>query len=150
MLALEHRRRLTVDHLAVAYSRGHLATDSLEFRLQDALAAGSPGALTATLWGLPGKRAQRWAELVLGEEVLVPSGERAVWIVGRSRACDVRLADPAVSARHARVACRGGRWTVADLGSTNGTWVNGARIEHAVLQPGDELVLGEMGARLVG
>jgi len=148
MRELEHRREVTVDRLTVAYALGHLGTDSLEHRLEMALAAVDPGALSATLWGLPGRAAPPWATLRLGGEVLLPSTERSVWVVGRSRSCDVRLADPAVSARHARVHCRGGRWTVADLSSTNGTWVNGARVEHAVLAPGDELVLGEIAVRL--
>lgn len=148
MRVWEHRREITVDRLCVAYALGHLATDSLEHRLEVALAAVDPGALSAALWGLPGRPAQPWAALRLAGEVLAPSTERSIWVVGRSRSCDVRLADPAVSARHARVACRGGRWTVADLRSTNGTWVNGTRVEHAVLDAGDELVLGEVAARL--
>ena len=90
------------------------------------------------------------SQLELGGRLLAPTAERAVWVVGRSRSCDVCLPDPAVSARHARVACRGGRWTVADLESTNGTWVNGARVAHATLAPDDELVLGESVARLAG
>ncbi len=150
MLELERRRQATVDHLAVAYALGHLATDSLEHRLEVALAAHDSGGLGATLWGLPERTAPAWAELQLGSERLAPVAERDVWVIGRSRSCDVCLADPAVSARHARVACRGRRWTIADLGSTNGTLVNGVRVEHAVLEPGDELLLGDVAGRLVG
>jgi len=147
---LERRRQTTVDRLALAYALGHLATDSLEHRLEVALAAADPDALVATLWGLPGRTATDGSQLELGGRLLAPTAERAVWVVGRSRSCDVCLPDPAVSARHARVACRGGRWTVADLESTNGTWVNGARVTHATLAPDDELVLGESVARLAG
>ena len=61
-------------------------------------------------------------------------------IVGR--AADVTIADPAVSRHHARVAVDGGELVVHDLGSANGTWVNGRRVERAVLQPGDVVTMG--------
>lgn len=49
--------------------------------------------------------------------------------VGRSPACEVVLDDDSVSDRHARLAYEAGAWTVTDLGSTNGTAVEGTRIE---------------------
>ena len=64
-------------------------------------------------------------------------------LLGRDPSCDVCLALPQVSARHARLTCQaGGNVLVEDLGSTNGTFVNGARITQAVLQPGGTLSLG--------
>jgi hypothetical protein len=72
-------------------------------------------------------------------------------VVGRSRECDVVLADSNVSRRHARIALAAdGTWTVEDLGSTNGVHVNGARIAGgapAPLQPGDRLDIGTVSAR---
>lgn len=63
--------------------------------------------------------------------------------IGRSRECDVVLADPNVSRRHAEVRPRGGAWTIADLGSTNGVAVNGARIDRLeALKPGDRIEVG--------
>ena len=63
--------------------------------------------------------------------------------LGRSRQCDIVLEDANVSRRHAEVRPRGGSWVVTDLGSTNGSRVNGRTIEHPeVLKPGDELELG--------
>lgn len=50
-----------------------------------------------------------------------------------------------VSRRHAAVRLEEGRWVVEDLGSTNGTWVNGRRIERAVLTDGDEVRFGRDG-----
>jgi hypothetical protein len=71
--------------------------------------------------------------------------------VGRSRECEVVLGDANVSRRHARLALGAdGRWTVEDLGSTNGVHVNGARIAPgtpAPLQPGDRLDIGTVSAR---
>jgi hypothetical protein len=64
-------------------------------------------------------------------------------VLGRSRECDVVLADPNVSRRHAEIRPRGGAWAVADLGSTNGVSVNGLRVEQPrVLSAGDEIELG--------
>jgi DNA-binding NtrC family response regulator len=57
--------------------------------------------------------------------------------IGRAPDVDVRLSDRGVSARHATIAVNGGRILIQDLGSTNGTRVNGRRVEHATLQPGD-------------
>jgi hypothetical protein len=63
--------------------------------------------------------------------------------IGRSRQCDVVLSDPNVSRRHAEVRPRGGSWVLTDLGSTNGSRVNGRTIEGTeVLKPGDEIELG--------
>ena len=70
----------------------------------------------------------------------VISGERAV--LGRSRGCDVVLADPNISREHAEVRRDGSSWVVADLGSTNGIKVNGRRVEQAALEPGDRITLG--------
>ena len=50
--------------------------------------------------------------------------------IGRE-GCDITLADPDVSRRHARVTPRGDTVVVEDLGSTNGTFVNGERIAGA-------------------
>jgi hypothetical protein len=80
--------------------------------------------------------------------LLVTDGKRLVVgpagaTIGRSRSCDVVLEDANVSRRHAEVRPRGGGWLVADLGSTNGVSVNGARIAQAhALRPGDRIELG--------
>ena len=53
------------------------------------------------------------------------------------------LDDPNVSRKHAEVRPRGGSWVLTDLGSTNGSRLNGRRIdEPEVLKPGDEIELG--------
>jgi hypothetical protein len=80
--------------------------------------------------------------------LLVTDGRRLVVgaggaTIGRSRECDVVLSDPNVSRRHAEVRPRGGGWTIADLGSTNGVAVNGARVERPqALKPGDRVEIG--------
>jgi hypothetical protein len=62
--------------------------------------------------------------------------------IGRGLECDVTLNDPSVSRTHAVVDTEGAEPTVRDLGSTNGTFVNGARVEAARLRDGDELRFG--------
>lgn len=64
-------------------------------------------------------------------------------LVGRHHACDIVLTDPTVSRRHARLRFRDGRWIVLDLGSTNGTRVNGHAVGRCRLEPGDRLALGD-------
>jgi hypothetical protein len=63
--------------------------------------------------------------------------------LGRSRKCEIVLDDPNVSREHAELRPRGGSWVLTDLGSTNGSSVNGRRIDApTVVKPGDELELG--------
>jgi hypothetical protein len=63
-------------------------------------------------------------------------------VIGRGEAAQVRIADVGISRQHARVDYDGVRVVITDLGSTNGTAVNGSRVNAAVLQPGDVLQLG--------
>jgi hypothetical protein len=63
--------------------------------------------------------------------------------IGRSRSSDIVVPENAASAQHCRIDREGDSYVLHDLGSTNGTWVNGARTERAVLQHGDRLKVGE-------
>jgi len=63
-------------------------------------------------------------------------------IIGRLSNVDVVLADSNVSRRHAELARDGSRWVLKDLGSTNGTFVNGARATEQTLTSGDRLTFG--------
>jgi hypothetical protein len=86
----------------------------------------------------------------------LPDGRRVVLdkdkvTLGRLPACELALADSSVSRRHAEVR-RGAHntWLVADLGSTNGTKVNGLRIySPRQLQDGDEITVGSTRVRFV-
>jgi hypothetical protein len=84
---------------------------------------------------------QQTALLLMGGKRLVvgPAGVT----MGRSRQCDVMVDDPNVSRTHAEVRPRGGSWVLTDLGSTNGSRLNGRAVEGSeVLKPGDEIELG--------
>jgi len=66
-------------------------------------------------------------------------------IIGRDLGCAVALAAHGVSRQHARLHLASGTAKLADLGSKNGTWVNGSRIESpVVLQHGDRLGIGTL------
>jgi hypothetical protein len=62
--------------------------------------------------------------------------------IGRSEESEIVLVDPSVSRSHAIVEVEGRETVVRDLGSTNGTFVNGRRIQSHALRDGDELLFG--------
>jgi DNA-binding NtrC family response regulator len=63
--------------------------------------------------------------------------------VGKPGVADLGVDDPYVSARHLRFEARGGAWHLVDLGSTNGTFVGGAKVQRAELPFGVPITLGE-------
>jgi pSer/pThr/pTyr-binding forkhead associated (FHA) protein len=69
--------------------------------------------------------------------------------IGRGLSADVHLDDASVSRRHARIVERGGRAWLLDDRSMNGTWVNGKRVDAAILSDGDEILLGRVVLRFV-
>jgi serine/threonine protein kinase len=86
--------------------------------------AAPPGPLLVPLDGAP-------PVLLLGSKI----------IVGRDLDCDVRVSSPLVSGRHCELRFDGSSWRVIDLGSKNGTQVNGVAADDRVLDPGDRLSL---------
>jgi pSer/pThr/pTyr-binding forkhead associated (FHA) protein len=63
--------------------------------------------------------------------------------LGRSPDNDVILRDPATSGHHARLERRGDQFWIVDLGSTNGTMVNGESVQEKQLSHGDRLTIGQ-------
>lgn len=63
--------------------------------------------------------------------------------MGRSPDNDIILRDPATSGHHARLERRGDQFWVVDLGSTNGTFVNGESIQEKQLNHGDRVTIGQ-------
>jgi hypothetical protein len=93
--------------------------------------AGHPRLIVSTGDPNGGGRQQRNYDLVT-----------ATTLLGRGTDCDLRLVDPGVSRHHAELRVEGGEVILVDLGSTNGTFVNGQPIKHVVLTDGMQITLG--------
>lgn len=68
--------------------------------------------------------------------------EQASVVIGRTSECDVVLYDPGISRKHARIFSEGPEYFVEDMGSSNGTKVNGAVVKKRQLADGDAISLG--------
>jgi hypothetical protein len=76
-----------------------------------------------------------------GQEFILP---QQTVTIGREPVNELKLADPEISRRHARILYQAGRYLLEDLGSTNGTFVNGQRINApTVLRTGDAIDFAE-------
>ncbi len=71
----------------------------------------------------------------------VPLSPREPLVIGRKEG-DLLLDDPLVSGRHCQVLARNGEFVLQDLGSTNGTMVDGRLVREVVLKPGNEVAVG--------
>jgi DNA-binding NtrC family response regulator len=69
-------------------------------------------------------------------------------LIGQSPVCEVRLADREASRRHAAISVEGSRARIVDLGSTNGTWLDGVPVRDAFLEPGHVVRVGATELRL--
>jgi pSer/pThr/pTyr-binding forkhead associated (FHA) protein len=65
-----------------------------------------------------------------------------VTLLGRGTDCDLRLVDPGVSRHHAELRVEGDQVVLVDLGSTNGTFVNGQPVRRVALGDGTHVSLG--------
>jgi FHA domain/Domain of unknown function (DUF1707) len=149
-------------------AEGRLSVDTFAQRVEEALAARSGeeleelvadvrppsrlrrAALRAVVWlsGLIADIEDAWnARRVPGIALPALDGEPVA--IGRSRECQCVVAEPSVSRRHARLRREGERWFLRDLGSRNGTRVNGVHVtEETEVRPGDRLSLGGVALRL--
>ncbi|GAA3846527.1 FHA domain-containing protein [Streptomyces sp. NPDC003631] len=148
---------------------GRLSHDTFIRRMELALVARQPHELAALIADLPAEK--RWSRLVFGTveaisgfgvrlrrawqaerlpKLLLPSpGAPYPLRIGRDPANGLRLSHETVSRVHAELRHQGGLWVLRDLGSTNGTTVNGRRvIGAAVVRDGDQVGFGTMAFRL--
>jgi hypothetical protein len=79
--------------------------------------------------------------LVLPDARRLPLGEKTL-VLGRMSDCDIVIADARASRRHAEIRPAGHGFAVVDLGSMNGTLVNGSSIKEHLLVDGDEIRVG--------
>lgn len=110
------------------------------------LHAASAGLARATIDGAePRLRVEQASGLRAGDEYGLLDG----LTLGRGEAVDIRIEDPFASSRHARISRQGDLLVLEDLGSTNGTFVNGSQVDG--LSPiafGDEVQVGQVRLRL--
>ncbi|MER6505058.1 DUF1707 and FHA domain-containing protein [Streptomyces sp. NPDC001455] len=150
-------------------AQGKLSHDTFMRRMELALVARSPeelSVLTADLAGSEGRWSRRLLKVVGGVSGF-PGRVRRVWrterlprlllpvpgpyplLIGRDPGNGLRLNHESVSRLHAELTTRDGRWMLRDLGSTNGTCVNGQRVAGAVrVREGDQVSFGRMSFRL--
>lgn len=108
----------------------------------------NPNKTVVTVVGPPGSRktsGDRQACLVViyGDDLgrRIPLGEEPT-VIGRSARCDVQIDQESVSRNHCRLAFNGRGYTIQDLGSTNGTYVNDDLVETIDLRDGDQIKVG--------
>ncbi|MFH8801385.1 FHA domain-containing protein [Streptomyces sp. NPDC017936] len=163
----ERDRALKVLHDGVAM--GRLSHDTFIRRMELALAARRSDELAALTADLP--QENRFSRAVFGTveavsgftvrlrrawqaerlpKLLLPHpGTDHPLRIGRDPANGLRLTHESVSRVHAELRRQGGTWVLRDLGSTNGTTVNGRRvIGAAVVREGDQVAFGRMAFRL--
>ncbi|MEA2458137.1 MAG: hypothetical protein QOC95_1109 [Thermoleophilaceae bacterium] len=140
---------------------GSLTLDTFAHRVDAAYRARTEEELAVLLADLPGRRGRLRAVVDACRRVVSGVGKRPVagppaleievrlprdidaLTVGRSSDCDVVVGERSVSRHHAELRHDDhDDWTVRDLDSTNGTWVNGARVREARIAGGDVLSLG--------
>jgi hypothetical protein len=149
-------REETVAALRHGYVAGRLGTETFARRVDEALHSSDRDGLRGLTADLP---ASPQAPLTRLRARLAPRPRglglpaaadllRARVLIGRSSACQLVLGDDTVSRRHAELRIERGRWLLRDLGSSNGTWVNGRRVVEAEVRPGDVLHLGGCRLRL--
>jgi len=91
-----------------------------------------------------------WLDPVTGKRQVAPLVEGASIRIGRAASNDLRLVESHISRQHAKISCGDGAFVIQDLGSSNGTFVNGTRIHgEEALSLGDEIHLFVTAFKLV-
>jgi hypothetical protein len=163
----DQERDVVVRSLRDGTAAGRLSTETFSRRLERAYSARSQRELDELVIDLPPsgrlhRRLVRTVERLAAtaadlrgalrephaERLQLP-GEGNELVLGRAPDCDCVIAAEVVSRRHARIRRVNGAWAVRDLGSLNGTRVNGWRvIAETEIRPGDYLSLGTERFRL--
>jgi len=147
----EDTRERTVARLRRGYVTGRLDTDTFARRVERALQADHGTELHGLTADLPRARTGSGTFLARlrrrpGHVLSCAVGGRL--LLGRGPGCQLVFSDDTVSRRHAELRMVDGRWILRDLGSSNGTWVNGRQVMEAEVAPGDDVQLGSCAFRL--
>jgi FHA domain/FhaA, N-terminal domain len=140
----EYLERAWADLLRDLAARVGIAFEDGEARVTMAARASVPlGAIAIEVGGATNQRVTFCLRMVKG---VPPDGVYSIQEkarIGRSEESEIVLVDPSVSRSHAVVEICGGEPVVRDVGSTNGTYVNGRRVRSQPLRDGDELLFGD-------
>lgn len=163
MRASDLARERTAGLLRRRCEEGYLSLETFERRLADVFSARDVEQLAGLTADLPAigvvGRFRQWQlnrrivpAPVLSSGVRLPLelvGRRAVTL-GRSRHCDVVLNDDSVSRTHVVIRGTSAGWYLEDIGSSNGTWLNGVPLTDVTrVVPGDVAVLGSCEVQLL-
>jgi hypothetical protein len=157
----DRERDAVVRALSESTADGRISTDTFSHRVERAYQARSRGELDELMTDLPPRgRLHRSLVRAVERTAATFADVRSAWrephverlplpsrgaelTIGRSSGCDCVIGSETVSRRHARIREVGGAWRLTDLGSLNGTRLNGFRVAGEVeLRPGDRLSLG--------
>jgi pSer/pThr/pTyr-binding forkhead associated (FHA) protein len=142
-------REETVAQLRRGYVAGRLGTDTFMRRVEHAMSSDSRDQLRGLTADLPAAQPRTLlGRLRLRRTQALPDLIGARMEIGRSSACEIVLGDDTVSRRHAELRYEDGRWLLRDLGSSNGTYVNGRLVTEAEVRRGDVVHLGGCRLRL--
>jgi FHA domain/Domain of unknown function (DUF1707) len=154
MRASDRMREAVVRRLGRDFGRGCISVDTLAWRIERAYLARSRQDLTPLVADLPPggllgvlvERLELWRDSLRRPPLVCspppPDALVRPYVVGRNPGCDLVVDDDSVSRLHASITREGDCWVIVDLGSRNGTHVNGWRVAKAHVFDGDELVLG--------
>ena len=166
--ASDDEREHAVSELGERFAEGRLSQETFLRRMDEALGARDRRQLDRLFTDLPRRAVPRSrAALQAARDALrravppptpaaagsrppralyfppVGPGAVATFTIGRDASCDLLIEDTSVSRCHARLDREADRWLLTDVGSTNGTRVNGWRVRRPVLvQPGDYVMFG--------
>lgn len=123
------------------YLRGQRLIPNQLVQLQDAdvIRIGDPYGNSVSLTFHESKHVAVASTQVINQTTL---GTQSKIEIGRDPSCDIPLVSPAVSRRHALIRLTTKGYEIVDLGSTNGTYVNGKRVKQELLQQGDTIHIG--------
>ena len=134
------------EHLAREAYEAYRAAHPTPLPPWEAISEQEQAAWRAAASAIAGRRGVTRAEAAPTPSLLITTGDRsrtfdAAFIVGREG--NLAIEDDFASGFHARFQVSRGRWYVEDLNSTNGTWLNGRRIQAAQwLKKGDKIRIG--------
>ncbi|GAA3867740.1 DUF1707 and FHA domain-containing protein [Streptomyces sedi] len=164
-------REKAMDVLKEGMAEGRISPDTLVRRIELIMAARHPEELAEVVGDLPHREPApphrgwlldsvtrlsafhhrvrlAWRAEQLPELVLPAPGPKPL-AIGRAAGSGLRLNDSSVSRYHAQLRGTPTGWTLRDLGSANGTWVNGRRVaDNVPVRPGDQVRFGAVSYRL--